>query len=903
MIGAKACAWVAALSATGLALVPTGASGELRSRDEAELALGEGNCFACHAAADELVARVQPAPGPDLSQVGARVAPTYLGAFLEDPHATKPGTRMPDLLAGFPDEERCSIALRLAHFLSSLGGPFDATPTSGYAAEIEEGRQLFHEVGCVQCHAPQQEAWELEYTFRELEEFDASELVRTTREPTPGVAPPRDVPLGELASKTSVDELARFLADPLAVRPAGRMPSLGLTDDEAHDIAVYLLRDQASGVEHFPGLAYEYFEAPFVNEVPVPDFDVLDVERVGTVTDMLHLPEHRDEEFGFRYRGFVRVETPGEYTFFTSSDDGSRLSIDRAVVVRNDGPHGMTEESGQVALTAGRHAITVTYFEITGDDALEVRWEGPGVEKAPISSSHLSHLAASLRPPGGGFRVHPALAEEGRAYFAELGCVACHTTGDATLDALPRPEAPAFDALRDDAGGGCLADEPRARVPHFELGERRAALVALLRDPAPLTTPQHPEQRVAATMQRFGCTACHSRGGEGGPHPDRRAYFYIKGGFDIGDEGRIPPALDEPGAKLRPAWLERVLFDGGVARPYMATRMPQFGADNLRGLPALFVAADGKPGDAAEPPFSLEAVENGRRVVGVRGLGCINCHTLAGHESLGIPAVDLARLYDRLQPDWFRRLLTDPIALNMNTRMPEFWVGGKSPVEGIYDGDPDRQIDAMWSYFSLGNAMPLPDGLVVPDEVYELRPTDAPVLCGVFMKDVSPRTLVVGFPEQTHYAFDVQNSRLAKLWRGRFFNTRGTWQGRAGALEIPAGENVLDLPAGPAFARLADAESAWPDAADGEALRALGRSFDEARRPVFAYALGDVTIEERPFPEVVPGGTKMHRAFRLTAPHAIDDLWFRGPAGRRRVEFKPRGDGRFEATFEEVVEW
>src|SRR6185503_6145871 len=52
---------------------------------------------------------------------------------------------------------------------------------------------------------------------------------------------------------------------------------------------------------------------------------------------------------------FVRVDKAGKTTFWTQSDDGSRLVLDGKVVVDNGGDHPMTEKSGSAELTAGDH--------------------------------------------------------------------------------------------------------------------------------------------------------------------------------------------------------------------------------------------------------------------------------------------------------------------------------------------------------------------------------------------------------------------------------------------------------------------------------------------------------------------------------------------------------------------
>jgi hypothetical protein len=66
--------------------------------------------------------------------------------------------------------------------------------------------------------------------------------------------------------------------------------------------------------------------------------------------------------------GTITLPADGEYVFQTASDDGSMLYIDGQLVVDNDGAHGTAAvASDPVALAAGAHAITVTFFEAGGD--------------------------------------------------------------------------------------------------------------------------------------------------------------------------------------------------------------------------------------------------------------------------------------------------------------------------------------------------------------------------------------------------------------------------------------------------------------------------------------------------------------------------------------------------------
>jgi len=92
-------------------------------------------------------------------------------------------------------------------------------------------------------------------------------------------------------------------------------------------------------------------------------------------------------DFSIRYIGYVLIATGGTYTFYTSSDDGSKLYINGIEVVDNDGAHGTRERSGTIALTAGYHAIEVLFFERGGGEFLSVSYAGPSITKTGLPFS------------------------------------------------------------------------------------------------------------------------------------------------------------------------------------------------------------------------------------------------------------------------------------------------------------------------------------------------------------------------------------------------------------------------------------------------------------------------------------------------------------------------------------
>ncbi|MEW2920182.1 PA14 domain-containing protein [Muricauda sp. ANG21] len=93
--------------------------------------------------------------------------------------------------------------------------------------------------------------------------------------------------------------------------------------------------------------------------------------------------------FSIRYDGYIQINTAGSYTFYTSSDDGSKLYIDGVQIVNNDGLHGTQERSGTVTLTTGLHDIRVLFFENSGGETLTVQYQGPSISKQNIPFSIL----------------------------------------------------------------------------------------------------------------------------------------------------------------------------------------------------------------------------------------------------------------------------------------------------------------------------------------------------------------------------------------------------------------------------------------------------------------------------------------------------------------------------------
>jgi hypothetical protein len=84
------------------------------------------------------------------------------------------------------------------------------------------------------------------------------------------------------------------------------------------------------------------------------------------------------QEFSVEWSGWLRFDRDGEYTFYTTSDDGSTIEIDGHVVVDNGGVHAPHLRAATLATTRGLHQIRVRFFQGTEGYQFRAAWTPPG---------------------------------------------------------------------------------------------------------------------------------------------------------------------------------------------------------------------------------------------------------------------------------------------------------------------------------------------------------------------------------------------------------------------------------------------------------------------------------------------------------------------------------------------
>lgn len=545
---------------------------ELRADDSGEMLIGGLNCTACHYAPESAADRLCVSRAPKISSGGAALQPSWIRAFLDNPQQVKPGTAMPDVLAHLSGAQRAETIELLTHFIVSVRSNTSANVETD-EDDIAKGRAIYHGKGCVACHAP-----DAPPPGRTADDATKAELAKLAAV---------SVPFPNLERKFAVPDLADFLRNPVKAHPSGAMPSLRLDKEEAQRVAMWLLRAQSPkpDEQRKQGLVCDFFdrriESHYSFNSKKPD-STFAVENISTDASPA------SEDFSLRFRATITIPRDGEYTFYTRSDDGSWLTINKKLVVDNGGFHAAEEKGGKARLTAGAHDFSLYFFQGQSDSALSVSWEGPDLPKQEIPASAFTRRNVDMKPVGAEpFAFDEAKAERGKQLFVSLNCAVCHPQ-------IGESGIMSGKSLADLAGrdGGCLAPTPPPGVPRYTIPDSgRAAIKAALANAKGFGQPLAPAAQLHRTMTALNCYACHSRAGQGGPQGFRREYFLTNDGKNTDDAKRLPPALDGLGTKHDADWIRRALEE--PAGSERMTRMPVYGEPAAR-LPELFIKADGR---------------------------------------------------------------------------------------------------------------------------------------------------------------------------------------------------------------------------------------------------------------------------------------------------------------------
>ncbi|MBC7966574.1 MAG: c-type cytochrome, partial [Fuerstia sp.] len=532
---------------------------------------------------------------------------------------------------------------------------------------VTAGRLLITELSCTACHATD----------------DA--LMISKRGPV----------LDGAGSRLKPDWVRSFLLSPPTVKPGTTMPEMltGLPAEDREPAADALTTYLSSLQQPFAEI-----KASGLNPVPMEFWNRGNVDNGRRLYHQIGCVACHEPDVEYEVTA-VKPSPLDELLQQLDADELKEMGLSSAARKVNSVPH-------PVLPTKYTHQ-SLTHFllnpEHTRPAGRMPNFSLLAMDAADIAAWLLRDAAMSKTPPNSTAKSDPALIAQGRQLFHDLRCAVCHSIQGIAAAAPARPMA-MLDLNSQQtcvtAVGPATAHRTKAQPGWAFDSAQISAINAALASGGNAATTDNATGLSFRLLQQ-DCCACHERNQLGGIGRHRKPYFETTGHIDIGDEGRLPPALTGVGNRLTTSWITNVLAGKGSVRPFMTIRMPVYPADVTKPLSAMFASADAvntKPPNAenvfaqGDPKILVEA---GRQLMDT---GCVQCHAFKGEALPGIVGVDLEGVTQRVRPNWLHDFLKDPGSLKARTRMPTFFPNGQSQNREVLNGDVELQISAMHAY-------------------------------------------------------------------------------------------------------------------------------------------------------------------------------------------------------------
>jgi cytochrome c553 len=323
--------------------------------------------------------------------------------------------------------------------------------------------------------------------------------------------------------------------------------------------------------------------------------------------------------------------------------------------------------------------IRMPNFKLAGPEAKEL---------ADFLLKHADKVEALAAP------ANQAVLQRGQQLVQSTGCLNCHRADNLANQFT----APALAKLSPEAKG-CLAERPVAssKAPDFAFTPKeRAALLAFLRADRASLARHSPLEFATRETRLLNCTACH-------------------GNIDL------VPAFEGLGGKLKPEWAAAFLAGEPFkmradihpkGEPWVAARMPAFPARAQLLAAGLAMQQGYPPKTPVEGPVDEEAAKIGHKMIGKdNGLSCISCHAVNSTPALEVfesEGLNFGLTGARLLKPYFFRWMRAPLAVDPQTKMPGYFEDGRSALTDYYEGDGEKQINALYEYIRQAEKMAEP---------------------------------------------------------------------------------------------------------------------------------------------------------------------------------------------------
>jgi mono/diheme cytochrome c family protein len=499
-----------------------------------------------------------------------------------------------------------------------LGG-LEGTP------RLNQGRQMLSSYGCTHCHLVTQ--------------------------PDGNVMQPDDdpPPLVHISEKTTREWIFAWIKNPQAYAASATMPNFQLNDQDAADIASFLVAQStpsdaakqpataAKGAASKPASAdatqaASLYGSSFCSSCHAVQNEAGNLVGGNFGPELTRVGSKVNPEWLQRW-----LTNPAEY------EPGTRM------------PHYRFDDQ-QIALLSG--------FLLAKSDA--------------------DFLANVHLPPSDAESI-----ARGKRLVTESGCAACHQINGVNPPQNFAPDlsrvgsralaqvvfVPGMKHTAPDYIAGKISDPrsfgPGLKMPKFNLAtaqidalttallaqtDRAAGLPKEMLFPAQHNSNYQPGGDAGRLMQDLHCQSCHAINGKGGD---------------------MAPDLSLEGSAVQRAWLEEFLRNPNTLRPALIRRMPKFNltAAEIKILSDHILSAYQSPGvnsQSVDPHvLNQDAAARGKQLFYSK-YGCQSCHIADYKTDKGYVGPELAAVGNRLTAGWIYRWLQDPEAVRPGTMMPNF---------------------------------------------------------------------------------------------------------------------------------------------------------------------------------------------------------------------------------------
>ena len=592
-------------------------SGNMPLKEAETLSLGlsvfeKAGCYACHQV-DRW--NDSPKPGPSLYHLASKTNKDWTYKWILEPRSFRHNTWMPHFFKKGNNSDPEDLkrteqeVLAMTEYLFSTATPYK-TANVDYAGDQEKGRVLVNSLGCKGCHQIQPEP---------DSEYDPSvDAIRTEQGPN----------LISLGSKVNRQWLLGWLKNPYSYHPDTKMPNLRLSDQEAVDIAAYLLADKNK--------TFDQLAVPSVNESIVDRISADFLSQLLRQDQVARRLEDMEIIEKLNYAGEKLIGNYGCYSCHNIAGFEGKKPIGTSLNVE------------------GSKLISKLDFAFWHDEIPHTKWDWfyAKVDKPETFD---------LIPNDDGTYAVKELPSLDKSRMPHYGLT------DKEIDALVTLIM------------GLVKDE----IPESKLPEKTPAYLAVTKGERFIHTNNclgcHKIDGEGGAIW----TATAAWLGEVAGSENSEDISLV--------QSFSPPLLNTEGRKVQPDWLLDWFQNVSMIRPHLQVRMPSydFTHQEWNGVIDYFQSKDGLS-LTYENPHSFSQASNsylaGQKVQ--EEGACINCHfygSMKPRQDALTWAPNLVLTKERLRPDWLIEWFNNPQSVMPGTKMPAPYIPVDEPINDVIE--------------------------------------------------------------------------------------------------------------------------------------------------------------------------------------------------------------------------